>query len=214
VYVNVQNEEKLREKITLIADERGGNGYVLIEQYFPGEEYRFFITKKGFFAALHRTPACIVGDGHQPIITLIQEENYRRMNPRKNCLCEIRLDDILFEYLEEQQLSINDILPKGKKIFLRQTSNVSKGGNCRDVTSEVHPSFRSFAKKVLASIPDLSVVGIDLLCQDHMVELREQKYVICELNQSPGLSLHEMPEHGRRRKVTIALADLVMESTL
>jgi len=209
VYSGIDSIDTLSEKIDILIDEYiSPNGYFLVEKHLPGNEYRIFYSPK-LFAIVHRVPANITGDGENSIINLIQAENYRRMNPRQNCLCEIKLDDILFDHLESQQLSITDIPKKNQNIQLRLSSNVTKGGNCYDVTFKTHQTVTDLAKKVLNSIPHLQYLGMDLICEDISKPLHKQSHAICELNPAPGLSLHLKPEKGRSKNVAKALANLL-----
>jgi cyanophycin synthetase len=213
VYTHIENPSELKLKIQVLIDKKVGNGYYLVEKHIEGNEYRLFISSRGFFAAVARTPANVVGDGCSNLLLLIQKENFRRMNPRKNCLCEIRLDDITFDFMEKNNLNLDYVPKKGKKIFLRGNSNVSTGGNCHDVTDIVHPTVIKIAQKILASFPKLPFVGIDIICQNISQDIINTGYYVCELNSAPGLSLHTLPETGKPRNVVKELVDLLFPET-
>jgi cyanophycin synthetase len=214
VYLNIKNRQELEEKIDMLYEKRGGNGNFLIEKHIAGNEYRIFITKNNFFAAVERIPASIIGDGKTNLLLLIQRENTRRMNVRTTCLCEIRLDDITFDFMEKNNVTLDDVPQKGKKIYLRENSNVSTGGNCHDVTDITHPSVKKLANNILNSFPDLPYIGIDLITSDISKKIEPNNYFICELNSAPGLSLHMMPETGISRNVAGALVDLLFPETV
>jgi cyanophycin synthetase len=197
VYPNIETPEELEENLQFLVRELGQNRYIILEKYIPGDEFRIFITKKGDWACVKRTPPTITGDGKQSIIQIIQIENYKRMHPRVTCLCEIKLDDVLFKTLEKQELTLDSIPAKRQVIQLRTGTNVSKGGNCEEVTPRVHRSVADLAKKVLKAVPGLSLVGIDLICSDITQDIRKQPYAVCEINSAPGLSLHMMPPIGK-----------------
>jgi cyanophycin synthetase len=213
VYTNIQSVKELKEKL-IIFSEKQKNGFFIIESFFPGKEFRLFITKNGFFAAVERIPANITGDGKTNILLLIQRENARRMNPRNNCLCEIRLDDITFDFMEKNQISLDYVPKKGEKVFVRENSNVSTGGNCYDVTDQVHPTFINLAKEILSSFENLPFIGIDLITKDIKKTINKNNYIICELNSAPGLSLHMMPEVGKARNVAKELVNLLFPETI
>lgn len=210
VFSNIETEEELALCLGYITRHIGDHAYVLIEQYVPGHEYRLFVTSDRGFACVQRSPPIVSGDGKHTIIQLIQIENYKRTHPRNTCLCEIKLDDILFMSLEKIGLTIDKILPKGKTIELRKSTNVSKGGWCSELTTRVHPSNKAFAQRVLTAIPGLTVAGIDVICQDISKPLSTQSYVVCELNVSPGLSMHVVPPEGK----PIDVANLVAKQLL
>jgi cyanophycin synthetase len=214
VYVDIQNEDDLRGKLFSFRDGFLTSDHVLIEKYYPGQEYRVFITEQGFLAAVNRVPARVIGDGKNSIINLIQIENYKRLNPRTNCLCEIKLDDVLFDHLDQQQLSVDYVPTLGEVVSLRKTSNVAKGGNCYDVTAKVHPSFRTLAQQVVQALPGVGFVGIDLICADITKNRRSQSCIICELNVAPGLSLHTLPETGSSQAVPAAVASITFPEAI
>jgi len=214
VYMGINNEADLLEKIDILVDEYIGLGYYLIEKEITGQEYRLFYANNGFFAAVHRTPAKVIGDGKQSLAALVQAENYRRMNPRKNCLCEIKMDGVMFDYLEKTKHSITEIPAKNEIVQLRPSSNVSKGGNCEDITDQAHSTFRKLANQIMTAIPQARCLGIDLICEAIDQPSNRQTWVVCELNASPGLSLHMSPENGKPRNVAGALADLLFPETI
>lgn len=208
VFLDIDSEDELKEKIRLFLRSKAGNGYFLIEKQFGGNEYRLFITKTNFFAAISRTPANVLGDGKNNLESLVKTENYRRVNPRNSCLCEIQVDR---SFLKKHGLTLKYVPGKNEQVFLRSNSNVSTGGNCYDVTDSVHPTIKKLAKDILSSFGDIPFVGIDLLCQDITKPLKG--YVICELNGAPGLSLHMMPEKGKSRNVAKEIVDILFPET-
>jgi cyanophycin synthetase len=207
VYLGLKDDRELERIIAVYLEKEPESGYFLIEKQCPGQEYRIFVARNGFFAAVKRIPANITGNGRDNVLILIQSENKRRMNPRNNCLCEIRLDDITFEFMEKNNLTVDYVPGKGEKVFLRGNSNVSTGGNCYDVTNTVHPSGLKLAKKILNTYA-VPFIGIDLLTADIAKDIKDD-YVICEVNSAPGLSLHMLPEKGLSRNVAGAIVDLL-----
>jgi cyanophycin synthetase len=187
-----------------------GNGHFLIERYVEANEYRLFVTSDGFFAAVQRTPASVLGDGISTIQELVNKENFKRMNPRDTCLCEIKIDEIVKSFLHIKGFSLNSVPLVGERVFLRQNSNVSTGGNCIEITNSVHNSVIKLANSIREKL-GVSYLGIDLLCDDIGSQLKE--YVICELNSAPGLSLHMMPENGKPQNTASAVADVLFPET-
>jgi D-alanine-D-alanine ligase-like ATP-grasp enzyme len=205
VFVGIEDKDALHKKLQQFF--RRNKQQVLIEKHISGQEYRLFITRNNFFAAVLRTPARIVGDGKHTISELITKENHRRINPRTTCLCIIPIDSVVREHLRKQKRTLVSIPKKGEYVSLRENSNVSTGGNCYDVTDTVHSSVKKLAEKILAAFSPVPFIGIDLLCQDITKPLRE--YYVCELDSAPGLSLHMLPEKGRKRDVATAITDTI-----
>lgn len=210
VYLDIDSRQELEDKIDFFVSQHIGNGYYLIEKQAQGNEYRLFVTRDKFFAAVHRDPANVIGDGVSSLSELVEKENHRRMNPRNTCLCEIRLDKVAKDYLAKNNLSLDDVPAQGKKVYLRSNSNVATGGNCYEITEQVHPSIVTLAQAVLVSV-DMPFVGIDLICDHVDEELGD--YIICELNSAPGLSMHMMPELGKPQDGAAAMVDMLFPET-
>ena len=97
VYTNLKTGDEVEEAARKIIRNCGEERKLLIEEYFKASEYRVFVTKRGDYAVLLRDPAHVYGDGVNTIKYLIEDENYRRMNPRTNALCEILVDEELIK---------------------------------------------------------------------------------------------------------------------
>jgi D-alanine-D-alanine ligase-like ATP-grasp enzyme len=212
VYLDIENSKELEEKIKKFLLIKGQNEPYLIEKHYKGNEFRFFITKNNFFAAVARIPANVTGDGKNSLAGLVEIENNKRMYPRNTCLCEIRIDDVVLDFLKKNEIGIDYVPKKNEIVFLRNNSNVSTGGNCYDVTDKVHPAFVKLAKNILKKLGDIPFLGIDLICED--VTRKISDYVICELNSTPGLSLHMMPEKGISRNTAGAIVDILFPETI
>ncbi len=210
VYVAIQSRTRLLECIKSSKAHVNGNGNFLIESYYRGNEYRLFVTKNNYFAAVARTPASVTGDGSSTIKQLVTNENYRRMNPRNTCLCEIKIDETVTTYLQENNRTLESVPGRNQRVFLRMNSNVSTGGNCHDVTKLVHPSIIELAHTIREKL-SVPFIGIDLLCDSIADPLND--YAICELNSAPGLSLHMMPESGVPQNVASAVVDVLFPET-
>lgn len=209
VFTLLESESELLHALDAFID-YFGNMQLLVEKHVFGEEYRIFVTSKNFLAAVTRTPARVIGNGKDTIYDLIENENYRRMHPRDNCLCTIRVDAVCKQFLQKKAISLHSIPEAGEVVVLRPTSNVSMGGFCKDVTDDVHPSIRSYAFQILDSLPDMQLLGIDLICEDIGLELQEQEHAVCELNPTPGLSLHTLPGEGTSRDTISAVTELLL----
>lgn len=209
VYSNIENEDELVCIVNFLKDNHAEEQLLLLEEHIPGEEFRLFVTANGFFAAVNRRPASVIGDGEHTIQELMDRENFRRMNPRDSCLCTLKIDDVMLQYLAKQNRTLDDVPSLGEKVTLRLSSNVAMGGECVDVTDIVHDSVREFAFHILSSLTGTKLLGIDLICEDITQPLSEQKHGVCELNCVPGFSLHTLPSSGTSRNSAAAVADLL-----
>ena len=60
---------------------------------------------------------------------------------------------------------LSDVLPKGEKLNLKDTANLSTGGTATDVTDIVHPYNVLMAERI-SKIVGLDICGIDLMTTD------------------------------------------------
>lgn len=212
VFLKINNKKELREKISHFLSNNYGNEYYLIEKYSKGNEYRLFVTTNGFFACVSRVPANVIGDGEKNLKQLIEAENYRRMNPRTNCLCEIRVDELTLDFLKKNKLNLNYIPKKNERVFIRFNSNVTTGGNCYEVTPLVNREFVELSKIILKIFKGLPFIGIDILCADISKPIKD--YIVCELNCAPGLSMHMLPEKGKPQNVAKEIVDVIFPESV
>lgn len=213
VYMDLTDEKKVEEAVNKIINNKGMNTKILIEEYFKAKEYRVFITKNKDYAVLHRDPAHVFGDGKSTIEELINEENYKRMNPRRNALCEILVDEELYNYLKEKGITINTVPKFGEKVYLRGNSNVAMGGVCEDYTDKVHPSVIDIGMRVLEAFPGLPYVGIDYMTNSIEQEQNDESYRIIEVNTVPGVDMHYRPAIGKSRNIAEYMVDLIYPET-
>ena len=212
VYANLKTEKEVIDSIKKIIKNKG-NTTILIEEYFKAKEYRVFITKNKDYAVLHRDPAHIFGNGINTIKELIEIENYKRMHPRKNALCEILVDEELYNYINKSGLNMNTIPKNGEKVYLRENSNVAMGGVCEDYTDIVHPSVIDIGMKVLSSFPGLPYVGIDFMTNSIDQKQNDESYRIIEINTIPGIHMHFRPAIGKPQNIAKYIVDLIYPET-
>ena len=88
----------------------------------------------------------------------------------------------------------------GRLVSLLGVSNVSRGGDTVDVTDQIHPSIRDVAERA-AALLELDPCGVDFLTTDIARPYEETGGAICEVNNMPGFSLHEVVSEGTPRDV-------------
>lgn len=213
VYTNLTNEEEVLVSLKKIINNRGLDTKVLLEEFFDAKEYRVFVTKNKDYAVLHRDPAHVFGNGYNTIDELIEKENYRRMHPRTNALCEILADDEMYNYLLKKGIKGNYVPLKDEKVYLRPNSNVAMGGICEDYTDRVHPSVIDIGMKVLDSFPGLPYVGIDYMTNTIEKPQTEDSYRIIEINTVPGVHMHLRPAIGKSQNIAKYMVDLIFPET-
>lgn len=212
VYTNIENDKELLESLNKLIKSRGVVP-ILVEEYFDALEFRIFITKNKDYAVLLRDCAYVIGDGIHSIEELIESENYRRMHPRCNALCEIIIDDEMTRFLSKKGINLKDVPKNDEKVYVRPNSNVAMGGVCVDYTDKVHPSVIDIAYKTLESFPGLPYIGIDYMTNSIDQEQNEDSYRIIEVNTIPGVHMHFRPAIGESRNIAEYMVDMIFPET-
>jgi glutamate--cysteine ligase len=179
---------------------------ILIEHFFPGKEYRFLVIDNETVAVLHREPANIIGDGKQNIQELIEEKNKdsRRGTGYRKPLELITPDNITEQFLTKQKLTLKSIPKKDEKIYLRENSNISTGGDSIDYTDTMPEVYKEIAVNAAKSV-DVMICGVDMIITNHEHHIPDNNYCIIELNFNPAIQMHTYPFEGKDRKIAIRI---------
>lgn len=211
VHVNIENDAGLLNVLSGFP-----SGKILIEKMFVGTEYRLFATKKRFVAATNRIPANVIGDGVNSIKALVYKKNQdpRRSDGYSTALKTILLNDEVDMVLAKQKLTTSSVPKAGERIYLRENSNISTGGDSIDVTDLVHEDIKKIAIKTINAIPGLAYGGVDLLTNiDISKKPTKNSYIIIEINDSPMISMHHFPYEGKPRNAAAAIVDTIFPGT-
>lgn len=173
---------------------------IIIQQQVSGEDYRILVINGKFKVATKRIPAYIIGDGVLNIEQLIEKTN---SDPRRNIynpahtLKPIVFDQMLKDYLDEQNLSFDTIPAKDEKVRVRKPASMSLGGLTEDFTDKVHPQIISIVESIAQSLHAFTA-GIDLFCKDVSQPLTLENGSILEVNTMPEMYLNIFPAMGRQ----------------
>ncbi|MXQ13985.1 hypothetical protein [Microvirga makkahensis] len=179
-------------------------GSVIVEEFVPGVECRYFVLDSKVLAVTNRVPAHVVGDGISSVANLISQKN-DEARTQNVALKPVPDDDLSARVLAEQGLDMSSV-PEGKRIvYLRNVSNISQGGDSIDMTEAVHPSLKQLAIDAVRAIPGLIYAGLDMIAEDHRRPLQGQIARILEINDYPMLSMHHFPAQGTARPVADAV---------
>ncbi len=186
------------------------HGDVVVESYVAGNDYRVLVVGGRMAAVAQRVPASVVGDGRHTVRELVDRENAdpRRGIGHEKVLTRIRLTPAAEELLTKQGLSLDDKPPRGKRVLLAATGNMSTGGTAIDRTAEAHPDNVEIAETA-ARVIGLDVAGIDFIVPDIGVPVREQGGAIVEVNAAPGFRMHTHPTSGEPQYVAKPVIDLL-----
>ncbi|PWX65314.1 bifunctional glutamate--cysteine ligase GshA/glutathione synthetase GshB [Clostridium perfringens] len=183
---------------------------ILIEEFMTGKEYRFLVIGEEVVGILHREPANVIGNGESTIEELVFEKNKDPLRGRgyKTPLEKIKLGEIEEMFLKNQGLSFKYIPKNGEKIYLRENSNISTGGDSIDFTDKIHPSYKEVALKSAKAVKAL-ICGVDMVIDNIEEEAKEKNHGIIELNFNPAIHIHCFPYKGENRKAGEKILDLL-----
>ena len=183
---------------------------VLVEEFIPGTEYRFFILDGRCEAVLLRVAANVVGDGKHTIRELVAQKNANPLRGRdhRSPLEIIELGEIEQLMLTQQGYAPDDILPEGKKVNLRRNSNISTGGDSIDVTETMDSSYQELAAAMATSMGAWAC-GVDLIIPDKTQPASKEKpHCTCiELNFNPSMYMHTYCAEGPGQAITPKILD-------
>ena len=184
---------------------------VIVEEFFPGEEYRILVIDYHVRAITRREPANVTGDGTSSIRQLIDKKNEGRGTDYRYPLLKIKIDEEVIRHLKALSLTPDAVLKKGEKVFLRRNSNLSTGGDSIDETDAIPDFYKEVAVKA-ARAAGLKIAGIDMIIRDITVETSPENYIVVELNAPAMLSMHNYPYIGKNRHVEKYVVDSILNS--
>lgn len=171
---------------------------VIVENYFKGNEYRLVVINGKCISVVLRRSASVVGNGKNSIKELMELKD---KEPWHRFLgCRMVIDEPLKYFLASQNLTLDYIPQKGKRIYLRENSNCSTGGESIDVTEKIPSRFKEIAEKA-AKLFNAKVCGVDMLIDD----FDKNSYNIIEINEDPGYDLNEWPYEGKECKIGLEI---------
>lgn len=208
VSTNIKNRQEL---ISAIENAFKFANKVIVEEYFPGQEYRFLVIDFEVQAIAWREPANITGDGKLTIRQLVDKKNVGRGNDYRHPLLKIIIDDEVKRHLNVLSLTTESVLKKGEKVYLRKNSNLSTGGDSIDVTDDIPVFYKEVAIRA-AQAAGLKIAGIDIIIKDSDAEPSPKNYIVVELNAPAMLSMHNYPYIGKNRHVEKYVLDSILNS--
>ena len=209
VCLDLQNEQEVRDAFP-IAQEESRRGWVIVETFITGKDYRCLVIDGRIAAIAERVPAHVIGDGRHTVTELVEETNAdpRRGVGHEKVLTRIKVDEAAVELVKEQGHGMDDVPPAGEMIKLTLTGNMSTGGISIDRTYEAHPENIEIAEEA-ARVIGLDIAGIDFICPDITEPVRETGGAICEVNAAPGFRMHTHPTIGDAQFISKSVVDML-----
>lgn len=209
VCLNLMDDEAVREAF-VIAEDQSRRGYVIVESFVTGRDYRCLIVGGKMQAIAERVPAHVVGDGTHTVRDLVELTNAdpRRGVGHEKVLTKIKVDAAAEELVREQGFTLDDVPPVDTMVKLALTGNMSTGGISIDRTFDAHPDNIEIAEEA-ARLIGLDVAGIDFIAPDIASPVREAGGAICEVNAAPGFRMHTHPTVGEPQYIAKPVVDLL-----
>ncbi len=154
---------------------------ILLEEMMEGQEMRVIMINFKVAAAGVRKPPIIVGNGEHTILQLVKKQSRRREQATQG-ENTIPVDKILTETVQSAGYELDDVLPKGKELQVRNTTKQRYGGTFHNITNEMHPDLINAARRAAIAL-DIPVVGLDFIVKDPS----EAEYIIIEAMERPYL---------------------------
>lgn len=183
---------------------------VIVEQSITGTDFRLLCVDGKFVAAVERRPPFVTGDGSSTIKELIERENATeaRKDTPTSALGKIITDDVMEQFLSEQNLSVDSVLKEGEVVYLRKVANLSAGGVSVDATKILHPDNKILAQEI-AQYFNLVCLGVDVISQDLSRSWKKGNFGIIEINAAPGIFMHLKPAIGESVDVPGRILDVM-----
>ncbi|WP_027965255.1 hypothetical protein [Halalkalibacillus halophilus] len=201
VAVNVQDEETVKEQITLIRENPNTQG-VIIEEQASGEDIRALIVNGKLIAAFRRRPANVVGNGKNSIAELIEHKNYLRQNNPQACHQLIEVNQQLLADLNKQHKDLNTVPEDKERVYLTKSTLISDTSEVVDCTEELSAYAVEQVEKAGQAIPGMAVCGVDLMYDD-----QSGTGFVLEVNSRPNIGGHVYPMEGKSRQAPQAILD-------
>lgn len=191
VFVNISTDRQLKEAVFIVRNKLGYSN-IIIQEHVTGDEVRVYVLDEKVLSAVNRLPANVIGDGKNTIIKLIEFKNDLRKNVPHLYHRPINVDKKLVEKLKERNLSLDTILDKGQRVYLREVSNISTGGDPVEILNDLTEEQKEIAIKSVKAIPGLKHGGVDL-----MISQSNTSGTVLEVNTRPGIGSHLFPISGK-----------------
>jgi cyanophycin synthetase len=186
---------------------------IIVEKSISGSDFRLLCVNGRFVAATERRPASVIGDGYLTLAELIRLENRKpaRLDTPTSPMSKIQIDEAMELYLEEQRLSLESVIEKGRTVYLRKVANLSAGGMSIDATQTVHADNIILAQDIAQNF-QLTCLGIDVITKSLAESWKSSNFAILEINAAPGVLMHLKPSEGESVDVPSHILETFFES--
>ncbi len=188
VWVNISNHQKaisIFKKLFFSCRVKK----VIIQEFIKGREFRVLVLKDKILSIVELIWPHVVGNGRLSVRKLIR-------NLAKIAKCKIATDKDLKKLIKLQGYCLDSVLPKNKKLYLREHSSLREGGKTKSVPVGIHPQIRKMCIQA-TKVVGLELGGLDIIAQDLSTSPQSQRLKFIEINGRPDLWLHHLPDEGK-----------------
>jgi cyanophycin synthetase len=187
VFANLVSEQALKRAFH---EAKKHSQTILLEKHIPGKDYRCIVLNGKLIWSIERIPAGVTGDGENSIEVLMQQHNQRHaaIYPLRH----IQLSADTLDYLQEQGLTLKDIISKNQFVPLNRIANISAGGTPVGVFDKVHQDNKRLIEAA-ARLLRMDIVGVDFISPDISEPYYQNGGTIIEINAQPQLGSTTAP---------------------
>lgn len=207
VITNIEDEKQLKNSLIRLREDYNYQN-IIIQEHVHGDEIRIYVLNDKVIAATNRLPANVIGDGKSTIAQIIERKNKQRKKVPHLYFRPIVIDSTLRKTVERQAFTLESILKKDQRLFVREVSNISTGGDPIDFTDQLTKEQKNIAIQAAKAIPGLAHCGVDMI-----VPKDSDTGVILEINTRPGIGSHLFPIQGKARDIPKKLIDFDFPET-
>ena len=183
---------------------------VLVEDFILGREFKFFVVDNAVVAILQVEPANVVGDGLKTIRELVMSKNQNPFRDKgwKTPLERIDLERIEKEFLAEQNLTFDSVIANDEKVYLRENSSLSTGGDSVECTDLIPNSYKRIAVDASLSV-GAKICSVDMMIKNMHNPYPDNNYTVLELNFNPAIYSYAYPYQGNGKPVAEKVLELL-----
>lgn len=172
---------------------------VLIEEQIEGDNYRLLYIDGELVDIIRRDRPTIIGDGHQSIVQLINDENTQRISAQPyTALSALKADQSMDLHLHMQGLTRHTKPGKGEIITIKGSINQNSRRDNHRIFSTVHPDYCKLGQHI-RKVLDIKLLGVDIITPSLEVAIQDSGGAINEINTTPGLHHHYLVAENEQR---------------
>ena len=197
---NIQTPEDL---VMAISRAKKISPRLAIEEHLDGNVCRATVVDGVLVGFYRASPPSIIGDGLKKISELIEKKNTHR----RERVELIVISKEIKEHVARSGYSLDDILPKGLRLYLTHRIGRFYGGETEEMMDKLHPSFIPILERAVRVL-NIAVVGFDCIIPDPTQNSASQRWGIIECNTLPFIDLHYFALKGKPRNIAGMIWDL------